>query len=179
MNIKLIGGALVGIAVLGGALFFISSEPRTLAPSTQTNTDERTSDFEATPSSFSGTLKDLATRGGNVRCTFSHESDVANSSGVVYVSGNNIRGDFLSETRVGGSFSVESHMITKDGYTYAWTSLSPQGFRAKTTSEGNASSPDMSASFADHNQAYDYDCVSATIDQTLFDLPDIVFTDVN
>lgn len=119
---------------------------------------------------FSGNLMDLAKRGGNYKCTFAHEFDAAQSSGTVYVAGDKIRGDFTSEV-VAANLTVESHMIQSGGYTYMWSPMTPNGFKAKTTTEGGSGSAAPSGQYADLTQEYAYNCSSWSVDQSMFELP--------
>jgi hypothetical protein len=124
---------------------------------------------------FSGSLSDLAKRGGNYKCTIAHESEAAQSSGTVYVAGDRIRGDFTSIVPQVG-MTVETHMIQNGGYVYTWSPLTPNGFKAKTTLSESNTSQAMSGEYADFQQAYSYDCAPWSVDTSLFTPPsDVTF----
>lgn len=183
MHIKYIAIGMLVIA-LGGAGFYFSERSKApVADSVAHESSEikkvESNDTAGNSSTFTGSLSDLRKRGGSYECTFSHTSDVGNSTGVVYVSGDRVRGDFTSSAPSVGSFSVESHMIVKDDFTYAWTSLAPQGFKAKITMEGTPSAPPATAQYADQNQSYEYMCTAWAVDESKFTLPDLSFIEVN
>lgn len=121
---------------------------------------------------FSGSLAELAQRGGAWRCTFTHETETVTSRGTVYVYGENIRGDFESDTQ---GITVDSHMITSDGFIYTWSPIAPTGYKVPyslETGTGNGSS--------EFRQPYDFRCDPWAVDESQFIIPsDTTFTDVS
>lgn len=173
-NVVIAGGVLAVVVVAGG-IFMVSRGPSTATEGSAHNATAQES-IETQNGSYTGSLADLGKRGGNYECTFSHNSAVGDSSGVVYVSGNNIRGDFKS---VASGFSVESHMIAKDGFTYTWTPLSPSGFRSRVVDGVTGGGTATEGTYTDQNQTYEYECVPWSVDESKFTLPAISFIDVN
>lgn len=170
MSMKLIG-IIAGVVVLGGVAAYIVMNPASLSVMSDTTGESQTEETAGrTDGMFSGSLADLIGRGGDWQCTFDVASGVANSSGTVYVSGEKLRGDFSSMVPQLNQ-TIDSHMIQNDGYVYVWTSLTPQGFKAKTT----IGTPDGTTAFqgqgVDINQQYDYNCTRWAADASVFELP--------
>lgn len=169
---KTILGVLAVVVVLGaGWMFFSSSSPQGSDAPGENNASE--------PESFTGTLAELASRGGTFRCTVSQESEVASTEGVVFVDGSRVRGDFTSTVAAAGGLSVETHLVVKDGFTYTWTPIAPNGFKARATEGSTAGGAALSGNYADVNQAYAYECAPWTVDESAFELPALTFIDVN
>lgn len=151
-------GVVVAVVVLGGGAYLLTrnSAPANTSESTQTTNTDTSS---AQGSTFSGSMQDLATRGGEWRCTVASNTNGTASQGTVYVSGNKMRADFT----VSG---YEAHMISDGSYSYSWSSAAPQGVKAKVT-QGASAAP-TSGQGVDTNTAYSYNCAPATADAALF-----------
>ena len=175
---NLIIGIAVVVVVAGGGYWYFTSIGHTSSDNDSAMTGESNESMADDQSGdFSGSLQDLAKRGGNYKCTFVHDSSVAESSGTVYISGDNLRGDFESKTQ---GITAESHMIAKDGYTYTWSPLTPTGFKAKIVDTGSTNdSAAAQGSYTDANQSYTYQCEAWSSDASYFDLPAITFIDIN
>lgn len=162
---KLIG-TILAVVVLGGAAAYFVMNPG-MSVNTGAEGDEEKMSAEGP---FSGSLADLIGRGGDWQCTFTADNQIANSSGTVFISGEKLRGDFASVVPQLNQ-TIDSHMIQNDGYVYVWTSLTAQGFKAKTT----IGTPDGTTAFqgqgVDINQAYDYNCTPWAADASKFELP--------
>lgn len=163
-------GVVAAVVVLGAAALYFVMNPGMqsgMNADTGSNAEQKKMSGDG---AFSGSLADLLGRGGDWQCTFTSESDVANSSGTVYVSGAKLRGDFASVVPQLNQ-TIDSHMIQSDGYVYVWTSLTPQGFKAKTT----IGTPDGTTQFqgqgVDINQQYNYNCAPWAVDGSKFELP--------
>lgn len=172
----LIIGIVLVVAVVLGFVLVGKDSATDATPNTAENTDTQDTSTPAEEGVFTGSIMELAKRGGNFICTFSHSSAVANSTGTVYVSGSDIRGDFKS---VAQGINVESHMIQKDGYVYTWSPIAPTGFKIKTVASEGDGDASMSDQYKDLNQAYSYDCKSWSRDASKFTLPNISFTEIN
>ena len=125
---------------------------------------------------FSGSLAELAARGGSYICTFNHQSALANSAGTIYVSGPRIRGDFLSQLK---TMSIESHMIEKDGYAYTWSPITPSGLKMKVRVGAAPGVGAIPSQYADANQAYSFHCDKWATDEAKFATPPITFKESN
>lgn len=158
--IPIILGALVVAAVAYG-IFVYSSKPQTA------QNGEPTQNVDG---SFTGSLADLLKRTGDWKCTFGTEGTGFTSSGTAYVSGSKIRADFTSQIKQINQ-TVDSHMIQDDGYVYVWTSLAPQGFKAKTTLGSTDASKQFTAQNINIDQQYQYNCQAWTADTATFTLP--------
>lgn len=167
------GIGLVAVIVLGWWALGGKSEP---APIVSEEGEGEEIAVSAEEGVFNGSMTDLIKRGGNFMCTFSHSSAVAQSTGTVYISGSDIRGDFQSKTQ---GINVESHMIQKEGYIYTWSPMTPTGFKIKAVEGDGDSSASMSAQYSDMNQDYAYDCKMWSRTADKFALPNITFTAVN
>jgi hypothetical protein len=166
MNINLIIGAVVGLVVVvgGGYLAYTHQPSQTVSTETQA-----TSTATTESGAFTGTLFDLAKRGGTYTCTIDSKTDTAGgktaTSGTVHVSGMNVRGDFTSTVQ--GMGNIESHMIADGTNVYTWNSMLPQGFKMKMTATEDHSDA-VSGQGSNANQSYTYDCQPGTADASLF-----------
>lgn len=123
-------------------------------------------------SAFEGTMADLLERGGEYRCSFSHTQDGAHTNGVVYIDGDDrLRGDFESSSQY---ISFDSHMIVRDGFIYAWTSITPEGIKAPYEAYANAEADPSNTQL---QTTYEYDCVSRKPEDHRFVLPDLRFVE--
>lgn len=165
LNTKLVLGIAGIIVIAGGAYAFThqaSSEGSQV-------TDEQVATTEkAGP--FTGSVAELAQRGGDWKCTVDARADTgagsAASSGVVYVSGKKVRADFSIQAPVIGS--VEAHMVADGEYVYSWSSVSPQGVKTEMAdSEPTYDAPTSGQGF-DAQQSYSYDCLPAQANASLF-----------
>ncbi len=125
---------------------------------------------------FKGSMKALIARGGNYKCTFKQDTEVGTSTGTVYISGNEMRGDFSSVVAVANT-TIESHMISDGEFMYTWSPLMPGGMKMKIDSTATA---EGSSQGFDTNQELDYECDLWTRDGTVFNLPEgTTFTEVS
>ncbi len=169
---KLIVGIGAAVVVLAGGWLMLSSSSGSLEKS-ETQSEPQESAV------FTGTLAELASRGGSYRCSVSQESDVAATVGTVLVDGSRVRGDFTSTVFAAGGISVETHIIIRDDYTYTWTPIAPTGFRARVAQGDSAGDASLSGQYANLSQAYSYECDPWSVDESAFELPPLTFIDVN
>ncbi len=170
MNTKIIGLIAIAAVVAIGGFFLLSGSKDEPSEEMATNTLQDTAEEEGTD--FTGSLFDLARRGGDWKCTIDVRADMSSSatavSGVVYVSGNNVRADFT--TTVPSVGEMTSYMIADDTSVYSWSSMTPQGVKvARDMAEESSSSPeDMSGGGVSADQSYGYNCMPTTVDAALF-----------
>jgi hypothetical protein len=176
MSTKYIAIAVGAVVVLGGAWYFLGNSSVPTAPATEGSESMQEGDDAAmtdgaADGTFTGSLGDLAKRGGNYQCTFTQDASGAKSSGTVYVSGYQIRGDFTS-TVAAANMTITTHMVQDGGYDYVWSSASPMGFKTKVvgTSGGDGYAP-TSGTQVNMGQSYGYKCVPWTVDKSKFTLP--------
>lgn len=174
-NIAIAVGVLV---VLGAAWYFMgmkggdSANPAGGTVPTGDMTEDGAAGGSAQGASdgtFTGSIGDLAKRGGNYECTFTTDTAQSKSSGTVYVAGFQIRGDFTS---VAAGQTVETHMVQDGGYDYVWSSAAPMGFKSKVTNTAPAAGYAPTSGTQDTmGESYSYKCVPWTVDKSKFALP--------
>lgn len=184
-KIVVLGIVGVIIVIAGFFLFFNNSAeaPNKTTSVENSERDGRLGNLESEDFNESGigSLKDLLARGKNITCTFTYaSSEEGNYSGVVYVAGNDMRGDFEIEIE-GESFGT--HIINSEGTGYTWGD-SPFGSMAMmfeiNEEDGDFFSSDTSDSDGEVNydQDVDYKCSSWRVDRSKFQPPsDITFQD--
>jgi hypothetical protein len=110
-------------------------------------------------------LRSLLGAGTTQSCTYSTD----NAQGTVYVSGQNVRGDF--ETKIENT-STKSHMLVKDNTSYIWTDGQTTGF--KMAFQPSATSSDTTTTTqgaANFDTSYNYNCKAWSGDSSMFELP--------
>ena len=173
MRTKYIVIGVAALVIVGGAFFLLSkpaAQRQNAAQGAQTGTQEAAQQPAGGTGAFTGSLADLLGRGGNWKCTFGAEGTGFSSSGTTYVSGGKIRADFSSKIQQLNQ-TVDSHMVQDGGYVYVWTSLAPQGFKAKTTLGSKDATTQFGKQGVNIDQKYNYNCSPWTVDASLFALP--------
>ena len=175
MNTNVIVGGLLAVVVAGGGYYLWSSQSAPAQSNTQGTSQQETqaqADQNAAQAAqsgdYSGSLADLAARGGSWQCSVDSKALDAASSGTTYVSGNLVRADFTTTVQSYGK--VESHLIVRDGYSYSWSPIMPGGIKTKVTAAGQGGTS-TSGSGASANQSYSYHCEPWTPDASLFAVP--------
>lgn len=157
----------VAVVVGGGAYYAVTKDTPKIEEKDGPNEN----------SSTNTSLKALLNRGGNYICTFSSVVSNSESTGTVYISGTNMRGDFSSKTSVG---VIASHMIRKGDSMYVWSDASAtQGVMMTMTDfyKPQANAQTQGSVNADAN--LDYKCENWSVDQSKFTLPSAVnFVDI-
>lgn len=187
----LFGKALVSIIVLGlagGGYFMYQNKSSVDSMENATKPVQGIAVGEPNPSAPQGkkmAFSQLMAQNGTYKCTVNQYVGDIESKGTVYMSGGLLRAEFA--TTVQGR-AIDTTMITRDGYTYTWTSMAPtMGFKAKVvapTTEGNTNvnaNTKTSGSYSwNAEQIGDYNCEAWTVDQSKFTVPSsITFTSVN
>ncbi len=185
----IIGLIIAAVVVVGGGYTYIQSSSSTedeVAIATGDVTGDGVEDTakvmdKSTPKlmesiPFSGSWNDLVKRGGTYMCEVNYSSAVDISSGKVYVSGTNVRGEFTSKIAAG---SVASNMLKKGDVVYVWGGGMPQGIMMKATAMEGTASTGTTGDVVDQNQRYDWNCNATAPDASMFALPaDIEFMDL-
>jgi hypothetical protein len=190
MNTKTIAIVIGVIVVLGAGYYFYSNSP-TYSNNSTTGTNPLYQGTDTTkpatgtthPSSvvsatgkFTGTMAQLASRGGAYKCTFDASTAAAQSTGTTYVSDGKVRTDFKT---VAGGVPVQSHMIQTGGYIYMWTTIAPTGVKIKV-GPVDSTPAGQNAQYNAANASYTYDCQGWTADVSEFQFPSgVTFTSVN
>lgn len=175
MNFSKLILIIVLIAVLVGGVYYFSKSDE---PADNTGSMEQEEQIEtATPTPETANDAGLAQAfaGGSWKCDVVSSAQVgagqADSSGTVYISDGKIRADFSSNTEMG---NVKSSMIADGGYIYTWSSMIPQGFKAKITEEGEAQEVlfgIQAGAGIEPDSGYQYSCQQASVDASLFAVP--------
>lgn len=175
MNTNLIIGILAGVIVLGGGAYFMMNTSAGKEAGTASQSRETAQEDGA----FTGSLAQLAARGGEWKCTVDSRSQTdaveASTSGVVYVSGNKVRADLdVSVSQLG---AVKTHMIADGTYVYSWSSMTPQGMRVEQADDWGGDGLPASGESMGPNMGFSYDCEPASVDASLFTPPaDMTFS---
>lgn len=169
MSNKLILALIVGVVVIAGGVWFIGygfsggSSPE-LEPSD--STEERQS--TAGSRRITGSIDDLLAEGESYRCTFTYESDLADSTGVVYVTDGKLKGDFQTEVAALGG-QVVTHLIRDGESVYTWIDGTSVGVKAPANISGSGSA--RQSTFDPLEQQLNYDCEPWEVDPGVFILP--------
>jgi hypothetical protein len=121
-----------------------------------------------------GTLRALIAQNKNLICTVKSDATTGSAEGTVYLSGTDMRGDFVLKNS--GS-TVNSHMIKLGSTMYAWSD-GGQGVKMDVTASANSNAGVKSATGLD--ESYSYECKDWSKDASQFVIPTTVtFIDVN
>src|SRR3989344_8600079 len=107
---------------------------------------------------------------GAYKCTVTQNVEGTSTQGTTYINNGMVRGEFKTEVK---GMSVDSNMIVRDGYTYAWSSAAPtMGFKAKVMMDSTNADAFASGSYSwNAEQIGDYNCEVWTADEAKFVLP--------
>jgi hypothetical protein len=174
----IIGLVIAAVVVLGGGYLLMSggysmTDTKVNATSPEfTDPGEQEADAVAgksTGGSFTGSWTDLVKRGGTYVCEVDHSSAADGTSGSVYVSGSDVRGDFTST--VAGK-SVASHMLKKGDTVYVWGGGMEGGLMMQSAMmQGGGGSAPTTGDVVDTNQSYGWNCTHTTPDASKFVKP--------
>jgi len=178
MNTKIAIGVLAALVVIGGGYYFLHGAKSPDGSKEAQGTEQPADANSESGGAYTGSFADLAARGGNWKCTIDSKSDAsagqAVSSGTVYVSGKNVRGDFA--TAVPNYGSVQSHMIADGAYVYSWSSVMPKGIKTAMAAAPTGSGAPQGGG-TNENTSYRYDCEPSSADASLFTPPaNVTFT---
>lgn len=180
MNKQLLIAAAV-LLLLGGGLYMYKAQNSSNQESMMSGGSKNASN-----ESIQGTLKDLAAKGVPMQCAFSNTAETGESSGTVYISGDNMRGDF-SVKQPDGTM-ITSHMIRVDNSTYTWSSNQKQGMKMTISKEDvDAMKKDAEDMMKDEpeqfnvdDQSMNYNCKPWLPNKEFLTPPsDITFTDLS
>ncbi|MBY0110688.1 hypothetical protein K2Y00_01650 [Patescibacteria group bacterium] len=174
MEPKTLIGILVAVVVVGGGVWYFSSHNAAVAP-----TEEGATGTTEEKAEGSATLADLMMRTGSFRCDVEMKAEATNgaseSAGTVYISEGKMRGDFA--TKVSG-MTINSYMISREGYVYTWSDMMPQGMKMKVATDGSTETTTQGA--MDASAAVDYHCAPWSVDGSKFIVPSTVtFTELS
>lgn len=155
----------IAVLAIGGAAYVTTRQ--------DVNVNNETDDDSRSGVSAQRSAKDLLALGRDMRCTFSQTASGLNNSGVIYVSGGKMRGDFRTQTSVTGE--VKSHMITDDQTMHMWSDIMPQGIKIEVSKRADT---DVETGAPDFDQELDYLCEDWRPTPETFTLPsNVVFAE--
>ncbi len=149
MNTKIILGVIV-VAIACGAFFYFKKVD---APSVAPATVEAPAEEKQAPRS----LRDLLALGQSQKCTFTSTVENSTNTGTVYISGNNMRGDFISQVSGPSGAKIASHMINDGKEMRMWTDGETMGFLMDVSAEGSTSDSDTTTSNTEYQTPIDLD----------------------
>lgn len=172
------GKIILSILVLGGLSFVIFSgsgknsleeNEKSDNVSAETLAEENSDKTIAKSFNEKTTLEKLIEKGGDYQCEFSQKTEISDSTGVVYISDKNIRGDFSSSVSVeglGDLGSIDTHMISDGESIYTWSSFSEEGTKSAIVKDGQKDTENVPL-----DKELDYRCVSWKSDESKFSIP--------
>lgn len=116
-------------------------------------------------------LRQLLAAGEPQKCTFTDSTDVADTSGTVFVANGKMKGEFDAVTKIDGG-TQKAYMVVDGETVYSWTSVYPQGVKTNISSSVSGDSSQKSA--VDYDKKVDYHCEPWTPDMSVFELPSTV-----
>lgn len=165
MNTNTLLAVIVGVVVVGGGAWYLSTQQPKAAT-------EETVFSEAGTSTFASFIA----QGGSRSCDIVVNNEAAPAQGVVYVSGAEVRADFTTQPVTAGGMSITAHMIQTGGYVYSWTDIMPQGVKVAVANGAGAAS----SNGFDVNARVSYDCSPWIPDASKFVVPPTIsFMEVN
>ncbi len=184
---KIVLGGLL-LVVAGGALYgvtsFVSNDvPKqeevvivTTTPQVVVATTTASSTLQK-PTGKKIAFTELMKQGGSYKCTVTQNVANMASNGIVYIHNNLIKANF--STSIQGQ-TIDSNMISRDGYTYTWTTMMKGvGYKVKIVEKSDQTPKGAASTTYTWNgeQIGEYDCQALTADDSIFELPkDIVFS---
>lgn len=125
-------------------------------------------------------FQDLMKKTGSYECTVKQDVMGVTTEGKVSIKGENISAKFSSKVQ-GQVF--ETLTITKDGYVYTWSNVTPTSGVKTKIAKANvqaSSSAALSATYAwDGKDIGSYSCVVANVPESVFTIPaSVTFTEV-
>lgn len=171
------------LIILGGGVFYLLGKSYTNSSQAgQTATSQNQGQQMSTQKK---SLFDFFSMAGSQKCTFSDKTN--GGSGVVYVNGGKMRGDFQSTNN---AKTTTSHMINDGTFVYIWTDGQKSGYKMSlatvkqeqsqvSMAPGNTNSGQQGQTQGmDMKQQSDYSCGPWAADASLFTMPQgVTFTD--
>jgi hypothetical protein len=185
--------AILLIGGIGGGVFYatnfmkndvpVSGETEMVAQSGTTTNEEMVTGEEVEGKVFTDkdmSFQELMKKTGSYECTVKQSVMGVTTEGKVFIKGSNVSAKFSS--RVQGQV-FDTSMITKEGYVYTWSSVTPTtGVKTKIAATGAQASTTaaLSASYAfDGKDIGSYSCVVANITESTFTIPaSVTFTEI-
>lgn len=173
---------IAGVLVLGGGLYFFSDSDEQEATGTETGNEEQAlnplNDTTNSVRSGSGSIRSLLALGGNIRCSFTYDSEQGRVEGTTYImgEGERLRGDFTMDFQ---GETYETSVINADGMGYTWgqTPFGVVATKFAVSNDDDTESGDDAG--LDFDEEVSYECHPWSVDRSKFVPPsDIEFTDL-
>lgn len=166
-NKQVIIWAIVGVAVIvaGVGIFRWQKMKKTPDPSEETMSTE----LPAKKMAFS----QFMSQGGSYECDVTQNLGGVESKGKIYLDNGKIRGDFTTKT---ASLDVTGSTIVRDGFSYTWSSMMPEGVKipveSRNSTLGGGFVQTSGGTYSwNADQIGDYECKPWTPDQSVFVVP--------
>ncbi len=126
---------------------------------------------------FKGNISNLIERGDKLKCDFADTINGLNLTGVMYVSGAKVRGDFTINA---GDNKIENYMIVDGDNIYTWSGSAQQGMKiTKAQLEQSEVGKNPEDSFG-LQRNFDLDCKNWTEESSKFVVPtNVTFTEMS
>lgn len=125
---------------------------------------------------FKGNIADLIQRGDKLKCDFADTINGLNLTGVMYVSGAKVRGDFTINA---GDNKIENYMLVDGDYIYTWSGSTPQGMKIKKAQLEKAEAGKSPEDSLGLQRNFDLDCKNWTEESSKFVVPtSVTFTEI-
>jgi hypothetical protein len=172
---------ILAVVVIGAGAYFAlnksSSTDEAQVSSSVTPNASTSSQPSGKKMSFSSFLQNDK---GSYKCVVNQDVQGITSTGTVYISNGNVSGKFSTTAQ---GMNIDTNFVTKDGYSYTWSSLSKTGFKVKVNTEKGEVNPTNGTSGTyswNAEQIGDYDCQDWNADASVFAVPtSITFTEMN
>jgi hypothetical protein len=162
----MIGIVVVILLLVGGAYFFSQRDSTTENEESEVSAELQP---ETDNGSITGTVTDLIKRGQDVNCTFDRTDETGTVSGVVYIAGERLRGDYQLQHADGTEFSGST--IRDGDFGYFWSDQLEQGTKVPINTDDDSAEPQDDADREVLDEAFAYDCQRWPVDQSMFQLP--------
>ncbi len=167
---KIMIWVVIGVVVVVGGYSLISNSKLSEKNEEVVNSTLSEPTEEAT-SGKKMAFSEFIKNGGSYKCTVNQSVNGTDTVGTTYIDGGMIRGEYNTKVQ---NLNVDSTLIVRDGYTYTWTSMTPNmGFKAKVVeSIGGDIDAGMSGQYSfNAEQIGDYNCEAWSSDASKFALP--------
>lgn len=167
-RLPLIIAVLVIIIVIAAVAVFTLSK-KTPKTSEETPAAQQAEEQPAETTS-KGSIKSLIGMGKNVTCTVTYPTSDGTVNGTLYVANDKrMRTDFVTTTSQ--NKQIDSHMIQDQGWSYIWSSASPQGTKMKIEENVPTPTPGLQNQNVDVNTEVEYKCSDWSVDNSKFTPP--------
>lgn len=169
-------GVIIGVVVLlllllvGGGFFLMNRN--STSSSTSKNTTNSVLTENVNEQTSGKTLRELMGMTANQTCTFNDNTSA--TEGTIYSGGGKFRGDFTSQVN---GIASNTHILSDGGNMYMWIDGTTDGFKMAISDIDQFSNNSATQKSVDFNNQIDYKCSAWAVDNSMFDLPDIKFTD--